>query len=111
MPASFAFSDIAEALHDLVVSERHRIELMHWLAARGQVQPPPSVAFAGWRDRLHKLEAAEAFITGLIPHETSVREFDSVAAAMMRLVAERKRRGEAATGILRRALGAAALTA
>lgn len=59
------FSEQLEALDDIVRWERHRIDLTHQLALTGQCQPPPDVAFRGWRERLERLEAATALVREL----------------------------------------------
>lgn len=71
------FGEVAEGLDDLVRWERHRIELMELFALRGHVAPPPHEAFAGWRERLVRCEAAHRLVAVLIPHEARVRLIDA----------------------------------
>jgi hypothetical protein len=68
------FADTAAALRDIATWERHRIEFMRDAALRGQVQPPPDVAFGNWAARLVRIEAAVKFLTVLAPNEAEVRE-------------------------------------
>ncbi|MDB5579801.1 MAG: hypothetical protein JWR80_4977 [Bradyrhizobium sp.] len=67
------FSETAEAIADIARWERTRIELMQFLAVRGQVQPPPDLAFAGWRNRLILLEGAATIFRLLAPFEQQIR--------------------------------------
>ena len=69
-----SFADTAAALRDLATWERHRIEFMRDAALRGQVQPPPDVAFGTWAARLLRIEAAAKFLTVLAPNEAQLRE-------------------------------------
>jgi hypothetical protein len=70
------FADLKEGLHDIATWERHRIDFTHDAALRGQCEPPPDIAFAGWRRRLNRLEQLDQLITVLIEHEDEVRALD-----------------------------------
>lgn len=72
------FDVVAAALSDIARWETHRIELMHWHAVRGQIEPPPGESFAGWRQRLARIQAGADIMTVLIPHERAVRALDSL---------------------------------
>jgi hypothetical protein len=72
----WSFADIAASLEDICRWERHRIEHTHWLAIRGHCEPPPDVAFAGWRERLVRMQAGQTILTILVPYEPLVRGFD-----------------------------------
>lgn len=71
-----AFADVVEGLRDIARWERQRIELMQFHAVRGRIEPAPDVAFAGWRERLARIEAAGKILTILVPHEIAVRALD-----------------------------------
>lgn len=68
-----ALGEMAEALVDMIRWEKHRIELTHWLAIRGQCEPVPGAVMATWWARLTLMEESAALITSLAPHEAAVR--------------------------------------
>jgi hypothetical protein len=70
------FALAAEAVRDIARWERWRIEFMHWQALVGGIQPPPIVAFAGWRQRLKGIEGAAGILTVLADHELAARALD-----------------------------------
>jgi hypothetical protein len=67
------FADIEQALRHIATSERHRIEHTHWHVVRGYAPTVPDGAFAGWRERLIRIEAGHRLVSILIPHEADVR--------------------------------------
>lgn len=63
---------LIDALADIVRWERHRIEFSREQALRGGCMPPPDEAFAGWQQRLERLEALLELTRGLVPHQAQV---------------------------------------
>jgi len=79
------FADIEQGLRNIASWERHRIELTQWHALRGYAPPLPDDAFAGWKERLIRIEAGHRLLTILVPHEAAVRAMhDQLAVPVMK---------------------------
>lgn len=68
-----SFDEAAAALRDLAHTERTRIQFTREEAVRGRVEPPPETAFAGWVERLRRLEAVARLLTVIGPAEADLR--------------------------------------
>jgi len=79
------FADIEQGLRNIATWERHRIELTQWHILRGYAPALPDDAFAGWQERLVRIEAGQRLLTILVPHEVAVRAMhDSLAVPVMK---------------------------
>jgi len=77
-PASFA--EIAKALADIAMWERHRIHLVEHLAMTGNARDPGSIEIGGWLRRAELLTQGAEIFTVLADHEVATRALDPLLA-------------------------------
>jgi hypothetical protein len=77
-PASFA--DIAAALTDIAMGERHRIHLVEHLVMTGNARDPGSIEIGGWLRRAALLTQGAEILTVLADHEPAARALDPLLA-------------------------------
>jgi hypothetical protein len=76
VPLTDSFADIAEAVKDIVMWDRHRIFLIEHLVMTGNARDPGSVEIGGWLHRARLLRQAEEIFAVLARHEDAVRALD-----------------------------------
>lgn len=71
-----SFRDIAGALTDIAMWERHRIHLVEHLAMTGQARNPGGIELGGWLRRAELLTQGAEIMTVLADHEDAARALD-----------------------------------
>ena len=75
-PPSASFAEIAAALTDIAMWERHRIHLVEHLAMTGNARDPGGIEIGGWLRRAELLTQGAEILTVLADHEDAARALD-----------------------------------
>lgn len=70
------FADIAAAVKDIAMWERHRIHVIEHLVMTGNARDPGSIEIGTWLRRAKLLGQAEEILAVLARHEDEVRAID-----------------------------------
>lgn len=70
------FADIAVAVKDIAMWERHRIHVIEHLVITGNARDPGSIEIGSWLRRARLLSQAEEIFAVLARHEAAVRALD-----------------------------------
>ncbi|MFT4117488.1 hypothetical protein [Bradyrhizobium sp.] len=70
------FADIAAAVKDIAMWERHRIFVIEHLVLTGNARDPGSIEIGSWLRRAKLLSQAEEIFALLVRHEDQVRALD-----------------------------------
>lgn len=70
------FADIAAAVKDIAMWERHRIHVIEHLVVTGNARDPGSIEIGSWLRRAQLLSQAEEIFAILARHEAKVRAID-----------------------------------
>jgi hypothetical protein len=79
-PPQASFAEIAAALTDIAMWERHRIHLVEHLARTGNARDPGSVEIGSWLRRAELLTQGAEILTVLVDHEAAARALDPLLA-------------------------------
>lgn len=75
-PPKASFADIAEALTNIAMWEKHRIHLVEHMVRTGNARDPGSIEIGSWLRRAELLTQGAEILTVLSDHEAAVRAID-----------------------------------
>lgn len=76
VPLKDSFAEIAAAVRDITMWDRHRIHLTEHLVRTGNARDPGSIEVGGWWRRSELLLQAERILEVIAKHEDAVRAID-----------------------------------
>lgn len=79
-PPQASFAEIAGALADIAMWERHRIHMVEHMVRTGNARDPGSFEIGGWLQRAELLTQGAEIFAVLADYETAVRAIDPLLA-------------------------------